>query len=104
MSKLDDGELCFKLFMRALKDAPADKVSVHVEGTEVGFCGDVLATQVRKIQQERNEARIEAETLIRVIDDIQENGAVYDTQGLMDILPWAKQDDRPVEKPKIEKY
>lgn len=97
MSKLDDGELCFKLFMRALKDAPADKVSVHVEGTEVGFCGDVLATQIRKIQQERNEARIEAETLIRVIDDIQENGAVYDTQGLMDILgtadepeDWAK--------------
>lgn len=37
---------------------------------------------------ERDEARELAEDLIAVIKDIQENGAVYDVQSLIDGLPW----------------
>ncbi|WP_282012834.1 hypothetical protein [Pyramidobacter piscolens] len=66
---------------------------------------DRLKKKIRKLEaerdkarKERNQARIEAETLIAIIDDVQGNGAVYDTRELMDTLPWAKQpeDWRPL--------
>lgn len=49
---LDKNKVHFGLFMRALKDAPADKVTVQVEGTEIGFCGDVLAGEIGRLLDE----------------------------------------------------
>ena len=47
-----------------------------------------LKVRIIELERERDEAWGEAEKLIAVIDDIQENGAVYDIQSLTDGLPW----------------
>lgn len=83
MIRLDDGtrlesnELHFGLFMRAIKDAPRDMVSVHVEGTEVGFCGDVLADQIRKLRKERDKA-----------EGLLDDACGYESYGELGRLPW----------------
>ena len=87
-TRLDSNELHFGLFMRAIKDAPRDMVSVHVEGTEVGFCGDVLADQIRKLRKERDEARKEAEKWRDKAEGLLDDACGYELYGELGRLPW----------------
>lgn len=80
--------LIWQRFLDALRSKKSDKIIVIRDGLEMVFPRDAIKYGINDLGEQIDMARKEAESLITVIEDIQDTGAVYDTELLKSELPW----------------
>ncbi|WP_418565574.1 hypothetical protein [Pyramidobacter piscolens] len=87
---IDDNEYHWGAFLAGLGEDDLKEIVLVLEGAEPCILAEAVRWGICNLTDERDEARRIAEDLIDVIKDIQENGAVYDVQSLIDGLLWKR--------------
>ncbi|WP_352402957.1 hypothetical protein [Pyramidobacter sp.] len=87
---IDDNEYHWLAFLEGLAEDDLKEVVLVLDDAEPCIPAEAVRWGILKLTDERDEARAEAEDLIDVIKDIQENEAVYDVQSLIDGLLWKR--------------
>lgn len=80
--------LIWHRFLETLASRECGDVTVIRDGLEMVFPKEAIKCGINYLGDLIDTARKEAESLITVIEDIQDTGAVYDTELLKSELPW----------------
>lgn len=80
--------LIWHRFLEAIRSDKCKTITVVRDGLEIVFPKDAIKCGINYLGDLIDTARKEAESLITVIEDIQDTGAVYDTELLKSELPW----------------
>lgn len=80
--------LIWDRFLEAIRSNKCKTIIVVRDGLEMAFPKNAIKYGINDLGEQIDMARKEAESLIAVIEDIQDTGAVYDTELLKSELPW----------------
>ena len=80
--------LIWHRFLETLSSRECGNITVIRDGLEKVFPREAIKYGINDLGEQIDMARKEAESLIAVIEDIQDTGAVYDTELLKSELPW----------------
>lgn len=80
--------LIWHRFLEAIRSNKCETITVVRDGLEMVFSKDAIKFGINDLGEQIDTARKEAESLIAVIEDIQDTGAVYDAELLKSELPW----------------